>query len=222
MVCKERVHAAHVQFAGELGGHGSEGDWQVAPLAAKLKADGDAVRRRGAPADRWKLQAIARERVGFIDDPNARFRKACLQRFAVTGASALAVEGDPRVDSMFNRGNAHAFNMAHRGHEVDGGLVGDLCRLRVELARVNGTNAQFQARHIAFRQRGAQHACGDTQGGRIVPNRKRQGFRMPRITDRRRCRRGAECRKQGGIGLPSAGRTGARGCKRTHAALKMP
>ena len=221
MVCKERVHAAHVQFAGELGGHGSEGDWQVAPLAAKLKADGDAVRRRGAPADRWKLQAIARERVGFIDDPNARFRKACLQRFAVTGASALAVEGDPRVDSMFNRGNAHAFNMAHRGHEVDGGFVGDLRRLRVELARVNGTNAQFQARHVALGQRGAQHACGDTQGGRIVPNRKRQGFRMPRITDRRQCRRRAECRKQGGIGLPCAGRTGARGCKRTHAALKM-
>ena len=44
---------------------------------------------------------------------------------------------------------------------------------------------------------------------------------MPRITDRRWCWRGAECCKQGSIGLPCIGRTGARGCKRTHAALKM-
>ena len=44
---------------------------------------------------------------------------------------------------------------------------------------------------------------------------------MPRITDRRRCRRRAECCKQGGIGFPCSGRTRARGCKRTHAAFKM-
>ena len=123
MSCKECVHPAHVQFAGELGGHRGESDRQVSSLAAEFKTDGDAMGRHGARAARWKLEAVARECIGLVNDSNAGLGEACLERFAVTGSSALTVECDPPINPMFGGGESYAFYMTHGGHEVDGCLV---------------------------------------------------------------------------------------------------
>ena len=176
----------------------------------------------GAGGGGGELQAVARARVGFIQHADARIGEARLQRLAVRGAAALAVERDPRVHAAGERRAAHRFGVHHGCHEVDGGLVGHAVGLCVELARVDGADAERGEFGAGLRERGAQHGARDAERGGVVAKGKRQGVGVPRVTRGRCGGRGAERGKERAVRVPLGGRAGHGRGERVHAALKVP